>query len=31
MTLTDPTQALAELRAGNRRFVTGAQRHPNQD
>ncbi|WP_446212473.1 carbonic anhydrase [Micromonospora sp. IBSANI012] len=31
MTLTDPTQALAELHAGNRRFVTGAQRHPNQD
>ncbi|MEU5786269.1 carbonic anhydrase [Micromonospora purpureochromogenes] len=31
MTLTDPTRALAELHAGNRRFVTGAQRHPNQD
>ena len=31
MTLTDPTQALAELQAGNRRFVTGAPRHPNQD
>jgi carbonic anhydrase len=31
MTLTDPTQALAELLAGNRRFVTGAPRHPNQD
>ncbi|SCG62497.1 carbonic anhydrase [Micromonospora halophytica] len=31
MTLTDPTQALAELHAGNRRFVTGAPRHPNQD
>ncbi|MEU6072907.1 carbonic anhydrase [Micromonospora sp. NPDC047074] len=24
-------QALAELHAGNRRFVTGAPRHPNQD
>ncbi|MGB2568947.1 carbonic anhydrase [Micromonospora citrea] len=31
MTLTDPTEALAELLAGNRRFVTGAPRHPNQD
>ncbi|MEV0808242.1 carbonic anhydrase [Micromonospora sp. NPDC050200] len=31
MTLTDPMQALVELHAGNRRFVTGAQRHPNQD
>ncbi|MGS2615529.1 carbonic anhydrase [Micromonospora sp. LZ34] len=26
-----PAQALAELSAGNRRFVTGAPRHPNQD
>ncbi|WBB65274.1 carbonic anhydrase [Micromonospora sp. WMMD812] len=26
-----PEQALAELRAGNQRFVTGAPRHPNQD
>ncbi|MEV4462692.1 carbonic anhydrase [Micromonospora echinofusca] len=26
-----PEQALAELHAGNRRFVTGAPRHPNQD
>ncbi|MFI7577693.1 carbonic anhydrase [Micromonospora sp. NPDC049497] len=26
-----PRQALAELQAGNRRFVTGAPRHPNQD
>ncbi|RKN41117.1 carbonic anhydrase [Micromonospora endolithica] len=26
-----PQQALAELQAGNRRFVTGAPRHPNQD
>ncbi|NJP31102.1 carbonic anhydrase [Micromonospora thermarum] len=26
-----PEQALAELRAGNRRFVTGEPRHPNQD
>ncbi|MFJ8686469.1 carbonic anhydrase [Micromonospora wenchangensis] len=26
-----PTQALAELQAGNRRFVAGAPRHPNQD
>ncbi|MGN9810991.1 carbonic anhydrase [Micromonospora sp. BQ11] len=28
---TTPRQALAELKAGNRRFVTGAPRHPNQD
>ncbi|MEW2328581.1 carbonic anhydrase [Micromonospora chersina] len=28
---TTPEQALAELQAGNRRFVTGAPRHPNQD
>ncbi|MFC3503992.1 carbonic anhydrase [Micromonospora krabiensis] len=27
----DPEQALAELRAGNQRFVTGAPYHPNQD
>ncbi|WP_431928196.1 carbonic anhydrase [Micromonospora wenchangensis] len=26
-----PTQALAELQAGNRRFVAGVPRHPNQD
>lgn len=26
-----PEQALAELRAGNRRFVTGTRIHPNQD
>ncbi|MFR9775862.1 carbonic anhydrase [Micromonospora sp. MS34] len=26
-----PEQALAELYAGNRRFVSGAPRHPNQD
>ncbi|MEW2384797.1 carbonic anhydrase [Micromonospora sp. NPDC047707] len=26
-----PEQALAELYAGNRRFVTGEPRHPNQD
>ncbi|MGW5669485.1 carbonic anhydrase [Micromonospora sp. NPDC003776] len=31
MTPTTPEQALAELYAGNRRFVTGAPRHPNQD
>ncbi len=31
LTPTTPDQALAELRAGNRRFVTGAPRHPNQD
>jgi carbonic anhydrase len=30
-TPADPEQALAELHAGNRRFVTGAPRHPNQD
>ncbi|MGW4497975.1 carbonic anhydrase [Micromonospora sp. NPDC004336] len=30
-TPADPAQALAELHAGNRRFVTGAPRHPNQD
>lgn len=28
---TTPAQALAELSAGNRRFVTGIPRHPNQD
>ncbi|MFU8852268.1 carbonic anhydrase [Micromonospora sp. SL1-18] len=28
---TTPEQALAELYAGNRRFVTGVPRHPNQD
>ncbi|SCL25185.1 carbonic anhydrase [Micromonospora nigra] len=28
---TTPSRALAELRAGNRRFVTGTPRHPNQD
>ncbi|SCL62636.1 carbonic anhydrase [Micromonospora chersina] len=28
---TTPEQALAELQAGNRRFVTGVPRHPNQD
>ncbi|MGN9774558.1 carbonic anhydrase [Micromonospora sp. H33] len=28
---TGPEQALAELYAGNRRFVTGEPRHPNQD
>ncbi|MFI7604950.1 carbonic anhydrase [Micromonospora sp. NPDC049366] len=27
----DPEQALAELRAGNQRFVTGVPHHPNQD
>ncbi|MFG3697722.1 carbonic anhydrase [Micromonospora sp. NPDC047620] len=27
----DPEQAFAELQAGNRRFVTGTPRHPNQD
>jgi carbonic anhydrase len=26
-----PAQAIAELRAGNQRFVTGTARHPNQD
>ncbi|MCW3839962.1 carbonic anhydrase [Micromonospora yasonensis] len=31
MTPTTPEQALAELCAGNNRFVTGAPRHPNQD
>ncbi|TDB71067.1 carbonic anhydrase [Micromonospora sp. KC721] len=31
MTVQDPTQALAELHAGNRRFVTGTPHHPNQD
>ncbi|MBM0240002.1 carbonic anhydrase [Micromonospora sp. ATA32] len=31
MTPTTPERALAELHAGNRRFVTGASRHPNQD
>lgn len=31
MTPTTPEQALAELHAGNRRFVTGVPRHPNQD
>ncbi|MEH0938165.1 carbonic anhydrase [Micromonospora psammae] len=31
MAPTTPTQALAELHAGNRRFVTGTPRHPNQD
>jgi carbonic anhydrase len=31
MTPNTPEQALAELNAGNRRFVTGAPRHPNQD
>ncbi|SCE82569.1 carbonic anhydrase [Micromonospora coriariae] len=29
--LTEPAQAYAELAAGNRRFVRGAPRHPNQD
>ncbi|MGW3808988.1 carbonic anhydrase [Micromonospora sp. NPDC005113] len=29
--LTEPAQAYAELIAGNRRFVRGAPRHPNQD
>ncbi|SCL37235.1 carbonic anhydrase [Micromonospora pallida] len=28
---TSPVQALAELQAGNRRFVTGSPLHPNQD
>ncbi|MEU0152669.1 carbonic anhydrase [Micromonospora fulviviridis] len=28
---TTPEQALAELHAGNQRFVTGVPRHPNQD
>ncbi|MGR6316913.1 carbonic anhydrase [Micromonospora soli] len=31
MTPTTPEQALAELYAGNNRFVTGVPRHPNQD
>ncbi|TDC76705.1 carbonic anhydrase [Micromonospora sp. KC606] len=31
MTFKDPTRALAELHAGNQRFVTGAPRHPNQN
>lgn len=31
LTPTTPEQALAELHAGNRRFVTGVPRHPNQD
>ncbi|TDB73912.1 carbonic anhydrase [Micromonospora sp. KC723] len=31
MTLKDPTRALAELHAGNHRFVTGTPRHPHQD
>ncbi|WP_327033091.1 carbonic anhydrase [Micromonospora ureilytica] len=29
--LSEPTLAYAELVAGNRRFVSGAPRHPNQD
>ncbi len=29
--ISTPAQALAELRAGNRRFVTGTRIHPNQD
>ena len=29
--ITTPAQALAELRAGNQRFVTGTRIHPNQD
>ncbi|MEV4117913.1 carbonic anhydrase [Micromonospora sp. NPDC049645] len=29
--LREPTQAYAELLAGNQRFVGGAPRHPNQD
>ncbi|WP_328422953.1 carbonic anhydrase [Micromonospora sp. NBC_00389] len=29
--LTEPARAYAELAAGNRRFVSGAPRHPNQD
>ncbi|GAA2192541.1 carbonic anhydrase [Micromonospora lupini] len=28
---TEPARAYAELAAGNRRFVSGAPRHPNQD
>ncbi|MEU3452335.1 carbonic anhydrase [Micromonospora sp. NPDC006766] len=31
MTLATPENALAELYAGNRRFVAGVPRHPNQD
>ncbi|SBT54222.1 carbonic anhydrase [Micromonospora narathiwatensis] len=31
VTPTTPEQALAELYAGNRRFVTGVPHHPNQD
>ncbi|MFE9960090.1 carbonic anhydrase [Micromonospora sp. NPDC005299] len=31
MSPTTPEQALAELYAGNHRFVTGVPRHPNQD
>ncbi|SBT51290.1 carbonic anhydrase [Micromonospora auratinigra] len=31
MTPNTPDQALAELYAGNRRFVTGVPHHPNQD
>ncbi|MFU8870896.1 carbonic anhydrase [Micromonospora sp. SL4-19] len=31
MTPPNPGQALAELYAGNNRFVTGVPRHPNQD
>ncbi|MET8251075.1 carbonic anhydrase [Micromonospora sp. NPDC005197] len=30
-TPTEPARAYAELAAGNRRFVSGAPRHPNQD
>jgi carbonic anhydrase len=29
--ISTPAHALAELRAGNRRFVTGTRIHPNQD
>ncbi|MBB4959660.1 carbonic anhydrase [Micromonospora polyrhachis] len=28
---TTPAQAIAELRAGNERFVSGTAKHPNQD
>lgn len=31
LALSTPERALAELRAGNIRFVTGAPQHPNQD
>ncbi|MGX1612277.1 carbonic anhydrase [Micromonospora chalcea] len=31
MTPRSPEQALAELRTGNHRFVTGVPQHPNQD